>query len=115
LRADRPLTFRENAAIYRILNGATFDGAAELRAQIPETQVAGSSNTTWLDLRVSESAPRSRFREGHIPVRAVVPDVGEFLLWVEDGCLSALEYAWYTDDEPTEFPSADVIQVEAET
>jgi hypothetical protein len=31
-----------------------------------------------------------------------------------DGRLSAIEYAWYTDEEPTEFPSADDVEVEAE-
>jgi hypothetical protein len=117
LTPERPLTIREGKAIRRVLDAAVFEGAAELLAQIPHAEVVGGK-TTWLDLRVPESVPRSTFREGHVPVRALVgaddPE-GELLLWVKDGRLSALEYAWYTDEEPTEFPSPDVIHVQSES
>ncbi len=44
-----------------------------------------------------------------IPATGAVKDssgelVGELLLWVSDGSLSALEYSWYTDEAPTALP-----------
>jgi hypothetical protein len=109
----RPLTIRESDTIRRVLDTAAFEGATELLAQIPHVQVVGGK-PTWLELRVPESAPQSRFWDGSVPVRALVgadePD-GELLLWVTDGRLSAIEYAWFTDAEPTEFPSAELVRV----
>ena len=32
--------------------------------------------------------------------------VGTVLLWIEQGLLFALEYAWYTDDMPSDWPHA---------
>jgi hypothetical protein len=109
----RPLTIRESDTIRRVLDTAVFEGARELLAQIPHVQVVGGK-PTWLDVRVPESAPPSPFRDGCVPVRAFVgvdePD-GELLLWVTDGRLSTIEYAWFTDDEPTEFPRAELVRV----
>ena len=31
---------------------------------------------------------------------------GLILLWVKDGVLAALEYAWYSDVPPTEWPDS---------
>ena len=33
------------------------------------------------------------------------------LLWVDDGYISALEYAWVTDDPPAELPQIDQIHL----
>jgi len=115
---ERPLEPHERATLSRILEGASFPGASGLLAQVPKAKIVGGLDT-FLELEVLESAPRSSFREGHIPVRAFVegehkePE-GELLLWVRDGYLSALEIAWYTDDAPTKIPSADRIRLEEE-
>jgi hypothetical protein len=37
--------------------------------------------------------------------------VGELILWVEDGWLSGIEYAWYTDERPAALPDPDRVQV----
>jgi hypothetical protein len=44
----------------------------------------------------------------------VIDDAGEpsggILLWLDDhGFLSAIEYFWYTDERPTEFPRPDLV------
>jgi hypothetical protein len=62
-------------------------------------------------LRVPLDAPRSTVADGPLPVRALVNSdcgelAGEVLLWVDNGCLSGLELAWYTDEAPTGWPSA---------
>jgi len=34
------------------------------------------------------------------------------LLWIADGSLSALEYAWYADDPPNKLPEAVAVEVD---
>jgi hypothetical protein len=96
-----------------MLDTAGFDGATELLAQIPHAEVV-AEDVTWLDLRVPDSVQASPFRKGPVPVKAYVGESGELLLWVKDGRLSAIEYAWTTDDKPTEFPPPDDVHVDAE-
>jgi len=114
----RPLSPRESAALIRILETAEVDGIEELRLQVPHAEVSGGP-VTFLELQVRESGPRSRFHEGHLPVRALVrwdegDSEGELLVWVNDGYLSAFEFAWYTDEQPHEFPPIEDIRVEPE-
>jgi hypothetical protein len=35
---------------------------------------------------------------------------GELLIWVKDGYLSSLEYAWWSDEPPARLPTADQVQ-----
>lgn len=70
---------------------------------------------TLLELRVEASAPAAKCNDGPIPVRALVEGSdeeieGEVLLWVRDGYLSGLEFAWFTDDAPTRMPTAESIR-----
>lgn len=56
-----------------------------------------------------EPFSRAEISDGVIPGTGTVKDssgelVGELLLWVSDGMLSALEYSWYTDEAPTALP-----------
>ncbi|WP_328393671.1 hypothetical protein [Nocardia sp. NBC_00416] len=37
--------------------------------------------------------------------------IGEIILWVEAGRLSGIEYAWYTDERPTQLPEPDQIDL----
>ncbi len=64
---------------------------------------------TMIELSVPPSCDRAALTDGPLPVRAVALDgqggfIGEVLVWVTDGYLSAIEYAWYTDEAPTELP-----------
>lgn len=36
---------------------------------------------------------------------------GEFILWLADGYLSGLEYAWITDEVPKDLPDPSGIQI----
>ncbi|WP_418958857.1 hypothetical protein [Streptomyces tritici] len=103
-----------------LILASDFPGAVELRAQVDFVQVVAKwgEDSPSVDLRVSEEAPRSTAVAGVIPVDATVVDAsgslfGEILLWVTDGCLSAIEYAWYGDEPPTALPDVSLITVEA--
>jgi len=112
----RDLTSRERGLLSLLLDRASFDGARELAAQVAKTRVAGGF-PTLLDLDVPKTAPASLYKPRRIPLRALVHSpggelLGEILVWVRDGYLSALEYAWYTDDAPSEMPPLDHLRVE---
>ena len=106
----RPLTGRETEILNSLLS-ADFAGAQQLRAQVPHTEVVA----TWgeaspsVDLRVAPACKRADIADGEVPVDAQVHDTqgdytGEITVWVTDGYLSGIEYAWITDDRPQELP-----------
>ncbi|MEV5774363.1 hypothetical protein AB0L49_24400 [Streptomyces antimycoticus] len=62
-----------------------------------------------MDLKVLEPFPRAEISDGVVPVTGTVKApsgelLGELLLWVSDGSLSALEYSWYSDEAPVGLP-----------
>lgn len=114
----RPMSPVERAVVELILANE-FPGAAELRAQVDFVQVVAKwgVDSASVDLLVSEEAPRSPGVTGVIPVDATVVDktgslFGEILLWATDGCLSAIEYAWYGDEPPSALPDIGMISIE---
>ncbi len=89
-----------------------FAGADELRAQIPYCQVTG----TWVeglpsvDLTVTGSIGKASVVDGEIPTASEVRNdageyIGEITVWVANGYLSAIEYAWVTDNPPLKLPA----------
>jgi hypothetical protein len=77
------------------------------------TRAAGSVSVSF---RLLGPAARSAQREGHIPAHVVDKAgeyVGEILIWVHDGALAALEYAWVTDGMPTVLPTVEMIRLRA--
>jgi hypothetical protein len=115
----RDLAQHEREALLRVLEAASFTGASELRAQVPQTKVVVGNLPSFLDLEVESSARASPFREGPIPVRAFVEAPGgdyegELMVWVTEGYLSGLEFAWVTDEMPTGMPPADVLKIQPE-
>lgn len=112
----RDLSRKELALLRLLLSVNTFPGAHELASQVEGTKVAGGLRTL-LNLDAPRSALMAKRQDGPIPVRAFVQSpggetVGEILVWVKDGYLSGLEFAWFTDDAPTEMPEIDRIRVE---
>jgi hypothetical protein len=105
----RPLSADEKRVILQILD-ADLDGADELRQQVEgafatRQWIAGLPS---IDIIVGETSPAAPDYVRRPITRAVEDDsgspIGFVLLWVEDGRISALEYAWVTDDPPTELP-----------
>jgi hypothetical protein len=114
----RPMNLSERAIVELILANE-FPGAPELRAQVDLVQVVAQwgSGSASVDLMVREGTPRSLEANGVVPVNATVVDesgslFGEILLWVTDGYLSAIEYAWYGDESPSTLPEAKMISIE---
>ena len=102
----------ERALLVRLLD-ENFEGAAELREQVSSALVTGG-DATWLDLKVDPAAPTAACGDGPIPVDAWACDpagnpIGALLVWVDGGRLSAIEYGWVTDDEPSSLPPASSI------
>lgn len=113
---SRPLDNRERETALRVLHAARVPGIDELVDQIHRAQVRGGV-LTFLELEVPQTAARSTCPDGPVPVRALVTrqdgePTGEILLWVADGYLSGFEFAWFTDDAPTEWPSPEQVQTE---
>lgn len=114
----RPLSEIERATLETLLS-VDFEGAAQLRDQIPLARVAGSHDSgaaPGFDIAVPGNAPRSTLLEKMAPVSGLVFDsdeeyAGEFIVWLSDGYLSGLEYAWITDEKPGELPDPGSIQV----
>jgi hypothetical protein len=113
----RPLTDLESDVITKLLSvgGA---GADEFRTQIPYSQVVA----TWgvgspsVDLAVQPGASQAAGSADGIVANGAVTDrngspVGDVILWVENGWLSGIEYAWYTDERPRALPEPAQIEV----
>jgi hypothetical protein len=113
---SRPLEANEHDVLLKVLDARTFEGSAELRAQVSAAVVV-SGPPTFLKFDVDSEAPTARCSDGPIPVRAFVRRggeiVGELLVWVKSGRLAALEFAWVTDEEPTSLPTPDAVQFDA--
>ncbi|MDH6115346.1 hypothetical protein P3T36_007182 [Kitasatospora sp. MAP12-15] len=113
----RPLNAAERAVLEHLLE-ADFAGAPQLRGQLDHTQVVATWGTgsVSVDLRVLGPEQHPAAPSTLLPTGAGVYDhsgqyIGELLLWAEGGTtLSALEYAWVTDEMPTCLPPLDRIQ-----
>ena len=107
----RNLNDREREVIAHILS-VEFDGVAQLRSQLGYATAQeswGPQGSPSFDIDVPPDCEPSSFAENLVPVTADVTDVdgsyeGELLLWVTDGKISALEYAWVTDNMPRQLP-----------
>lgn len=116
MTSRRDLTTNEQALLESILGNASFEGASQLAAQIRGTKVVGGP-PTLLDLDASEDSPAANLADGPAPVRAFVESHGgeidgEILIWVKNGRLSGLEFAWYTDAVPSGLPRPSSIRLE---
>jgi hypothetical protein len=113
----RPLTTAEINVLHRILSEKSTD-ADRLRKQVSNAKVAKNwaDNSPSIDIVVPESAERAHLEDGAISVAAHVADdsgeyLGELLIWVTDGRISALEYSWVTDEPPSELPDPRMIRL----
>lgn len=75
-----------------------------------------SNETPWiLDVAASRGGDGSGLPDGPFPARAFVPSnanyLGEIIVWLTNGHVSGLEYAWFSDHPPTEWPPPDQVEV----
>ncbi|MFD6155196.1 hypothetical protein ACFWF7_16050 [Nocardia sp. NPDC060256] len=103
--------------IDRFVRSSNLLGRDELLAQL-DTATAAPTTAKWIiDITVSPGAAKADISDGPLPVGARVFDgsdyQGEILVWVTDGLLSGLEYAWVTDVSPTHWPDLACIEFEA--
>jgi hypothetical protein len=111
---DRSLSADEDAALRWILWLEDFPGVEELRAQIGHVR-ATLGRTSEMDLEVTNAVPAA-VSDGVLSVAALVVDadeesVGFITVWVNGGYLSGLEYSWFTERMPTEYPSPDRLRL----
>ncbi len=117
-RSSRPLTTLEHQVISAILC-ADCPGVLELRAQLSTARVRGNwtpKGSPSIDLEVSSVAPAAPLSGPTLPVDVHVYDdqgrfLGELIVWLSNGKLSALEYAWVTDSAPLSLPNVEMLRV----
>jgi hypothetical protein len=90
---------------------------AELLYAQSTAAVVQNSPITMRELAIPPSCAPVPIPDGPLPVRAVACGtdgtlLGELLVWVSGGYLSAIEYAWYTDAAPTELPAPNQLRHE---
>jgi hypothetical protein len=111
---DRSLSADEDAALRWILWLEDFPGAEELRAQIGHVR-ATHGRTSEMDLEVTNAIPAA-VSDGVLSVAALVVDADEqaegfITVWIKGGYLSGIEYSWFTERMPTEYPSPDRLRL----
>jgi hypothetical protein len=120
--APVPITPREltraEREVLEFMLSADFDGVDELRAQIPHCRVVAVwvAGQPSVDLAVPETIAPARLPDGEIPSGSEVHDragqyLGEVLVWVGGGYLSAIEYAWVTDETPERLPDVSTMKL----
>jgi hypothetical protein len=111
--SSRPLDERE-VALLNLLLSVDFPGVDRLRDQVPACRVAGpwSVGSASVDLVVADAAAAAEsVNDGPAPITACVYQpagelIGELLVWIGAGRLTAIECAWFTDDAPALPPDA---------
>ncbi len=98
----------EEAGVVRsILSQADIRHSGPLIADLDGALVA--NETTWiLDVKVSNKDEGADLPNEPFPAQAFVPNSmeyqGEVIIWITDGHVSGLEYAWVSDNGPTRWP-----------
>jgi hypothetical protein len=110
----RAMSSEEAAVIRSILSQADIRLSGPRTADLDGALVA--NETTWiLDVKVSNHDEGADLPNRPFPAQAFVPNSaeyqGEVIIWITDGHLSGLEYAWVRDDPPTRWPQADEMEV----
>lgn len=120
MASARPVGQLERQIIEHLLS-VRFDGVETLREQLRRVSTVRDwtpPGSLSFDIDVPAAAPIYESPRNLAPISDVVHDdagavIGEFLLWLEKGRLSALEYAWVSDQPPGRLPSVSNVRVEA--
>lgn len=102
----------EDAEIAEILAWIVeFVGDENLINQIEKFNVGERESDFIVEIILSQDAPRSNFQDGPLPGRFIESDpeneyLGEILIWISDGFISAIEYASISDSSLRRWPKA---------
>lgn len=113
----------EEISILRSILQASPSEADVLLGQLNHARITSNwapGGSPSFDISVSNDAPSSRFPDGPLPVHAEVYDdqgeyTGELIVWMSGGFISALAYAWITDDMPSALPSLSSLRMVADS
>jgi hypothetical protein len=110
----RAISSDEADVIRSVLSHADVRRSGPLIADLEGALVANEA--PWiLAVKVSNNDEGTDLPNGPFPAQAFVPNSaeyhGEVIIWITDGHLSGLEYAWVTDDPPTRWPRPDEMEV----
>ena len=115
--APRALSKAESAVL-DVLLSHEFDGVEELRQQAAGAQVVGrcECGCPTINVLADEAAPSSRIVGPLAPVELRITPrgdepPGEVLLFVEAGRMTSLEYVFYDDSPPTDWPEVERLTV----
>jgi hypothetical protein len=107
----------EEAALLTHLLRADHLGFDALREQIQHAHVTSQwfEGSLSFDLQVTPGTLRAPIPDGPCADTqwAWNPEgqpIGHFTVWVDDGQLSALEYAWVTDQMPSQYPELSAVR-----
>jgi hypothetical protein len=110
----RDISAEEAAVITAIVSQSGVPDAAEL---VDELDGAVAANETqWIiDVAPRKKGPGINIADGLFPSCANVSSngayQGEIIIWIKDGHLSGLEYAWITDEPPTRWPRPEDLEI----
>jgi hypothetical protein len=110
----RPISSEVAAVIRSIRSQADIRRSGPLVADLEGALVA--NETPWiLDVKEPNNDEGADLPNGPFPAQAFVPNSaeyqGEVIIWITDGHVSGLEYAWVSDDPPNRWPRADEMEV----
>lgn len=113
----RPISSEEAAVISTIVSNAGRRSAPSLTGDLDGALV--SNSTAWiLDVKPSDSGKGAKLPDGPFPARAFVPSnaayQGEIIVWLTNGHISGLEYAWVSDEPPTRWPRPSEMEIVAQ-
>ena len=118
--STRPLNPTELAIVQTIYATLEDTQRQTLQAQLTGLVVtaAWAQDSASVDILPAVDAKPipADLNDGILPVRAIAYEgedvAGEILLWITDGILSAIEYAYYLGDTPAHLPTPEQIRFE---
>lgn len=112
--APRPISPDEAHLIAAIISRSREHGVSHLVDQIPGAVVVDEA--PWIiDITPKRGTTANNVANGPLAGDANVSIdghyQGEIIIWIRDGYLNGLEYAWVTDEPPTRWPRSDEIEM----
>lgn len=104
INESRELVESELACVRWIVERAQTTDRQALLGQVESLRaVPDAVNPCDLQL-ITSLGDRAAVRDGPLNPHAGVDETGLIAVWVKGGYLSAMEYSWFTDEHPIEYP-----------